>query len=350
MDGKVLSTPNSIAQGKYSIGEKENNLFLKIMYCIQKQNREYMFVKGPNEELTEEDIKRLEYLNEVEFLDCKITKDELFSIIKKDSDRTVEGMNDICRALMGCDMTFNTVTRNKVKATMTAPLISHYYREEKTGDYQFVVPAKLYKYLLDLGFGYTQNALSILLSLKGVYSKRLYLIFRSWTGAKRKIEFKVSDLREMLQLKGNNTYNSFETNVLKRAISEINKMGVMEIEIIDKIKKGRTVDKVVFNVVDKEPRVYFDMVEKEDKTVLLFDYIRVQDEELAERVEKNIEERGDIRSPIVIGIAKRAYDKTLAKDNRFKMIEASGKRNNFELFKAILVGEFLTHEIRQQDI
>ena len=29
---EILMTPNSIARGSYSIGEKENNLFLKLMY------------------------------------------------------------------------------------------------------------------------------------------------------------------------------------------------------------------------------------------------------------------------------------------------------------------------------
>ena len=74
---------------------------------------------------------------------------------------------------------------------MVAPLISHFYIEKESGNYQVVVPAKLYKYLFDLGLGHTQNALQVIYKLKGIYAQRFYIILRSWSGIKRDIEFSV---------------------------------------------------------------------------------------------------------------------------------------------------------------
>lgn len=97
----------------------------------------------------------------------------------------------------------------------------------------------MYRYLFDLGLGHSQNALQIIYKLKGVYAQRLYIILRSWSGTKRDITFSVQELRDMLQIGDKNkTFNSFETNILKRSISEINSTGIMHIEIKEKIKKG----------------------------------------------------------------------------------------------------------------
>ena len=52
MGYEVLATPNSIARGRYSIGEKENNLFLKLMYAIQRDNNEYIIAETKKSELS----------------------------------------------------------------------------------------------------------------------------------------------------------------------------------------------------------------------------------------------------------------------------------------------------------
>lgn len=39
MNKNILIIPNSIARGSYTIDAKENNLFLKIMYSIQRDYR-----------------------------------------------------------------------------------------------------------------------------------------------------------------------------------------------------------------------------------------------------------------------------------------------------------------------
>jgi len=230
---------------------------------------------------------------------------------------------------------------------MIASLISHFYIEKETGNYQVVVPAKLYKYLFDLGLGHTQNALQVIYRLKGIYAQRFYIILRSWTGAKRDIEFSVQELRDMLQLGDKNkTFNSFETNILKRSIDEINSTGIMEIKIKEKIKKGRSVDRIVFTVKDNEPRNYLRLYNKSeiDESVIWLDYIKVENKSLLERLELKYSDM-NFDSPIVKNIFHKAYDKTLNKDNRFVMIQDKKGKSNFALFNHIVSGELLTQEL-----
>lgn len=341
----VLLMPNAIARGSYSIGEKENNLFYRIMYCVQRDNREYIIAKRKNEALSDSELKKWAKLCEIETLQCKLTKNDIENILKNNNDRTDEGIDNIFLALAECYITFKTVTRDKIPATLTAPLIAHHYKQEN-GDYLIVVAAKLYKYLFDLGLGHTQNALQILYSLNGTYSKRLYLIFRSWSGTKREIKISVQDLREMLQVTNKNmTFNSFETNILKRAIKEINNLGVMNISIKEKIKKGRSVSEVIFKVIDKEPRKYTEYFsEPEIEPVVWLDYILVENEELLDRLKRKHFDV-DFNSPIVRNIYHRAFDKTLNRDNRFKMIQDKKSGTNYALFNSIVASELLTHEL-----
>lgn len=348
MGYEVLATPNSIARGRYSIGEKENKLFLKLMYSVQRDNNDYIIAENKKEKLSEEDILKWKELCKIETLTCKITQDDFKEIFKRKNDRTEEALKEVFSALSNCTISFDTVTRDGERAKMIASLISHFYIEKETGKYQVVVPAKLYKYLFDLGLGHTQNALQVIYKLKGIYAQRFYLILRSWSGTKKDIIFSVKELRDMLQIGDKNkTFNSFETNILKRSINEINSTGIMNIEIKEKIRKGRSVDKILFTVIDNEPRNYLKLNEQKvkDESVLWLDYIKVQNESLKERLELKYSDI-DLSSPIVKNILHRAYDKTLNKDNRFNMIQDLKGKSNFALFNHIVSGELLTHELK----
>lgn len=313
---EILMTPNSIARGSYSIGEKENNLFLKLMYSVQKENRNYLITRKRKEELDAEELAKWQELCKIETLEARITRADILEIFKNKNDRTPEGMDAIFKALRECEIRFKTVTREGVDAVLVATLINHYYIEETTGDYLVIVPAKLYRYLFDLGLGYTQNALQIIYSLGGLYSRRLYLIFRSLTGFKKAdIELTVEQLRDMLQLGSKNkTYNSFETNVLKRAMDEINKSGKMEIKIKDKIKKGRSVHSIIFTVKDNEPRNYLEEFKKAEpqapatkeptEPIEWTNGIMVADKRIYNTLEAMY---GDIKNGIARNILKKAY-------------------------------------------
>lgn len=364
MRKEILLTPNSVARGKYSkdiegldvkelrtkktagISEVENKFFLKLMYSVQRDNREYIISKPKNQVLNDEEILKWKKLCEIETLECKIDKKELFDLIADDHDKTPEGIARFFKTLGCCRISFDTVTRDGVDAVLNAPLISHYYYEKETGIYRIVVAAKLYKYIFDLGLGYSQNALEVLYGLKGVYAQRLYLVLRSWTGTKHDIQFSVAQLRSMLGVENMYpTFNRLET-LLKRTIDTINKSGFMDVKIKDKIRKGRSVDSVVFSVIDNEPRNYLQekIFEEVDESVLWLDYIRVENQNLLERLKQRHFER-DFNSPLVRKLFCKAYDKTLNRDNKFSMIQDKKGATNYALFNYIVDGEFLTNEL-----
>lgn len=349
LNKNILITPNSIARGKYAIDAKENNLFLKIMYQIQRDYKEYLVVKRKDEILTESDINKWEELNSRETLDTTLSFADISEIYKHTADLSIDNIKKNLNILKSCEISIDTQLRDGTKATLCSGLISHYYIIEGSKDFKIVVPTKIYKFLFDLGLGHSQNALQILYNLRSQYSQRLYLMLRSWSGAKRTINFSVEELRAMLKLENKYpSYKLFKANVIKRALAEINETGVMEVEILDEIKVGRNIKNIVFKVVDKEKRNYMELFEKADTSVIWLDYIKVQDESLLERLKLKYSDV-DLNSPINQSILCKAYDKTLARDNRFKMIEDRKNKTNYALFNHIASGEFLTNELQAEE-
>lgn len=345
MSKDILITPNSIARGSYSIEAKENNLFLKIMHAIQRDHREYLLVKRKGEELTDEEKSCWEKLNTLETLETTLRFDDFKEIYKHKEDLLIKGIKSNLEVLRKCEIVIDTELRDGTRASLHAGLIDHYYFIDDTKDIRIVVPARIYKFLFDLGLGHSQNALQILYSLKSQYSQRLYLILRSWTGVKKKIEFTVEELRAMLKL-GNkySTYKLFKANVLKRAIEEINKTGVMDVSIDSEIKNGRNIVGIVFAVTDNEPRSYSKLFEEKDESILWLDYIKVENQALLDRLILKYSDV-DLNSIINRDILHRAYDKTLKRDNRFIMIEDKKGKSNYALFNHIVSGEFLSHQL-----
>lgn len=349
MDKDVLMTPNSIARGNYAVGQKENSLFLKIMYNVQKDYREFLLTKRKTEVLTNAEITKWEELNNLETLECTISFSDLKEIYKHKQDLTEKNIKENLENLRKCDIAIDTILRDGTRATLHAGLIDHFYIEKETKNIKVIVPAKIYKFLFDLGLGHSQNALQILYSLKSQYSQRLYLMLRSWSGVKKEVKFTVQEMREMLKLEGKySTYKLFKANVLKRAMAEINKTGVMEVEISDESKEGRSIKSVTFLVKDNEPRNYLRLFEEKDESVLWLNYIKVENKDLLERLNLKYSDI-DLESPINISILHRAYDKTLNHDSRFKMIQDKKGMTNYALFNHIASGEFLTNELQLEN-
>lgn len=349
MNKDVLVTPNSIARGSYCIDAKENNLFLKIMYAVQRDYKEYLIVKRKTEELDENEKDKWNEVCNLETLEVMIKYEDIREIYKHKEDLLCKNIEKNFKTLRACDISIDTLLRDGSRATLHSGLIDHFYINEDSKDVTVVVPAKIYKFLFDLGLGHSQNALQILYNLRSQYSQRLYLILRSWTGRKKSIEFKVSDLRQMLKLEDKySTYKLFKANVIKRAITEINKTGVMMVEIKDEIKKGRYIDKIVFSVTDNEPRNYLDLFAEKDESVLWLDYIRVANNDLLNRLILKYSDV-DLASPFVKSILCKAYDNTLKKDNRFNMIEDKNGKSNYALFNSIAASEFLTQELESKN-
>lgn len=344
MKKELLNTPNNIIKGKIEIDSQINKLYYRILYNIQKENRKYIIKSKKGEKLTEEQAIILQELDRIGYLKCTVSYDEIKSIIKRRNDQMKDEVLKRFVALQTAVFRFATGEENN-EETQTQ-LVG----EVSVSDigYSVSLSAKLYRYLFySVGVGFTPVNLVVLFNLKSQYSQALYVTLRSWTGVKREIEYSIEELRSIFKVGSKyGAYKNFKQKTISAAINEINATGAMNIVEVKEIKKGRSVESVIFVVEDLEPRFVLDENKEdiEDEFVIWLDYIKLESEALKERLELKYADM-NLDSPIVRTLFHKAYDKTLNKDNSFTMIQDKKGRTNFALFNFIVNGEILTNEL-----
>lgn len=123
---------------------------------------------------------------------------------------------------------------------------------------EFSFDPKLRPYLLQLQNQFTTYRLSNILSLKSMYSIRLYELMKKWQKIAR-WEYPVEDLRDKLgaNQKSYENYGSFKQKVLTPALSEINEFTDLHVTYRE-IRVGRRIGRIEFTIrtdADKEVKV-----------------------------------------------------------------------------------------------
>lgn len=332
---EVVNTPNNIAKGRIEIDSQINKLYYRILYNIQRDNRHLIIKTKKGQELTDEQRKVLEELNGLNYIQCTISMDEIKEIIRRKNDQTQEEIKNRFLALQGASFEFSTGEKqSRLTQLIGAVDISE-------DGYVVNLDAKLYKYLFySVGIGFTPINLAVLFNLKSQFSQSLYILLRSWSGVKSEIEFTVEELRKQFNVGSKYAaYKNFKQKTINKAIEEINTTGSMEIELLKEIKKGRSVDSVVFKVTDYEPRFIAKQEENkelnEQEKIFWIDGIEVENEGVASALEFEFKELKPY-SPLVISLLQKAYKKTLAKD---KNGETKLTYRNLTFFMIIANGE-----------
>ncbi|MCT8886611.1 replication initiation protein [Clostridioides difficile] len=259
---EILMQPNNLIKSKYDFTNVENKLFYKILFNAQKQqNSSYV---------------------------TTISKEELKVFMKNNNDYEHKNIKEILNMFQQSVLEFDYIeeTTGKLK-TFGSGLINTYELDHTDQIYTIMMHEVLYNHITDFvkmqkkKNGYTAINLSVLFNFRGAYTQRLYTLFRLWSRENKEVEikYKLDELRFYLKLKDNvyPEYKYFKQNVLKRAMNEINKKGNMVVSIKDEKRKNRTIDEIIFSVIDYEPRKYF------DKDILVEDYIpkKKQDNEVS---------------------------------------------------------------------
>lgn len=343
---EVVNTPNNIIKGKIEIDSQLNKLYYRVLYNTQKENRKYIIKVKKGDVLTAEQAAVLKELNEIGYLKCSITKEEICKIIKKTNHQTKDEIMKRFSILQSAIFRFTTGEHNDI--TTQTQLIGRVEFNEDTNNYTVTLDSKLYIYLFySVGVGFTPINLAVLFNLQSQYSQALYVSLRSWSGVKREISYTLEQLREIFNVKERyKQYTDFKKRTINTAIAEINKTGSMEIVEIKEKKIGRKVNQITFVVNDYEPRFDTKMIHDGniDASVIWLGYIKLENNNLLERLELKYSDK-DFTSPIVRKIFHKAYDKTLSRDNRFTMIQDKKSATNYGLFCFIIEGEFLTNEL-----
>lgn len=343
---EILNTPNNIIKGRIEINAQINKLYYRILYNIQKQNREYIISAKKGDVLSEEQKQILDKLDNIGQLKCTVSLDEIKAIIKRKNEQSEDEILKRFTALQTAVFRFTTGEHNE-ELTQTQLIGEINLIDNK---YRISLSSKLYKYLFySVGVGFTPVNLAVLFTLKSQFSQMLYVSLRSWSGVKNEITYTVDELRDIFKVDNKyKAYCNFKQKTITVAVNEINSTGAMEILDIKENKKGtRSVQEITFVVKDNEPRfISFD--KKEEEPVIWLDYIQLENEELKKRLELKYSDM-DLDSPIVRSMFHRAYDKTLNKDNLFTMIQDKKGKTNFALFNYILNGEILTHQLKMNE-
>lgn len=248
---RLVNTPNNIAKGRIEIDAQINKMYYQILNNIQRDNSELIIKTKKGEPLTQEQEEILKKLDTIQALSCRISKEELFSILQRKNDRTKEEIDRRFNSLQSAIFKFTTGEHN----TRMVQLIGAV--DETEDGYTVNLDAKLYKYLFyNLDVGFTPVNLATLFNLTGQYAQALYVLLRSWTGTKREIEFTVAELREYFKTGTKySAYKDFKKRCIVQAIEEINKTGSMTIEDFKEVKKGRSINSIIFIVTDHEDRI-----------------------------------------------------------------------------------------------
>lgn len=235
MDAKknILMKNNILVKARYHLTSIQSNVLIVILYELQK------------------DAKR--------GMSCTINRKDFINIISSNDKKTVNGIKQLLNELMQEVIYFKEIKENGKNAIWGKyNLISGYEYDDETDEFTVACSERVYDLLVSyLEIGYTPINVENYLVLKNSYSKRMYDLLRLWSGTKNKINYTISELKELLMLENKyNKYSDFKRKVIDSSVNELNKTNIFEIEYKEN-KNGRKVTNIDFFVKDLEDRTYF---------------------------------------------------------------------------------------------
>lgn len=229
---EILMKHNDLVKSRYNITLNENRIFIYILYKLQRES------KG--------------------VLSCEITRQELSRFIKGRTDSSIKGIKNIFTTLRKKEINIKTILDDGSYIWSSYGFINGWDYFSKTDTFRIEASERIYVLLHDyLKEGYTPVNLNIWLTLKNSYAQRFYELLRLWSSSKDSINYKVSELRELLVLENKYPkYSELRKRVIIPAIEELNSTGYFEI-CYEENKVGRNIDSIDFIVKDLDKRKYF---------------------------------------------------------------------------------------------
>ena len=144
-----------------------------------------------------------------------------------------------------------TITYRKNNSTVTTSLLSSAETIDGEGMVILELSSNIKDEFLKLKELFTKYRLAYVLKLKGTPAIRIYELLKQYQKAGERV-LKVDEIKELLGLDKDSyrRFYDFEKNVLKAAQKEINEKTDITISY-KKIKKGRRIDKIKFDIVAK---------------------------------------------------------------------------------------------------
>lgn len=170
---------------------------------------------------------------------------------KSDSNNIYHVIKESARTLKRRE--FSYIDRYKGKpAYSTANWVNKITYVDNSGVVALYLSEEVISLISRLEEQFTKYHLEQVSSFKSKYSTRLYELIIKWLSTGMTEKYEINDLRNKLGLAVNeyNTMSNFKTNVLDKALSEINKHTDITVNY-EQFKQGRTIKAVQFNFEHK---------------------------------------------------------------------------------------------------
>lgn len=241
----ILMKNNVLIKAKYNLTVSENRIFTLMLYNLQKINNGALQCTLSNQELK------------------KIIKSK--NRLKKDNKEIFYEPIGILDRLSDNKIWFREEKEHGMEWGKYN-LINGYTYSEINDNFTIECSQKVYDILINyLGKNYTPINLGIWLSLKSIYSQRIYDLLRLWSYTKSIIKYDLDELKELLMIKDKySKYNDLKRRVIVPAVKELNETGYFSISFTEK-KKSKKVVAIEFIVEDLDNRKYFQRQELDTK-------------------------------------------------------------------------------------
>ncbi len=234
--------PNLITESKQEFSENEKRIVSLIINQLRKdvvldwkgQNLEFLI---PVAELTDKNHDRIR--ESVETLITKRIIQDFGKKGKKDGEKEVY-----------------------YRAFIPFPKIE-YYKIAKNSYIRVGMLSDVVPLFIDLGKHYTRYSLEIILTLKSVYSQRLYEIIMMYIGRnQRSFKYTVEKLKFMFDCPASYTYNEIRKRALRPAQIELLEKANLIFEFTPSKKEGKKIIELQFSVKSKIDLAFEAMTEE----------------------------------------------------------------------------------------
>ena len=232
-ENRILMKNNTlISKSKYNITTIENRIFQSVLFKLQKKN---------------DDI-----------YECSISHDEFKEFIKNNNQSTIESITQTLINLRKQSIFIQKINKEGNVLWGEFGFINGFIFDSDKKEFKIKASEEVCSMLHNyLDTGYTPVNLLIYLKIKNSYAQRFYELLRLWSGNKNIINYKISELKELLMIENKySAYADFKRRVIKVAVNELNSIGAFKIEFKEN-KLGRKVESIDFIVKDLDKRKYF---------------------------------------------------------------------------------------------
>ena len=140
-----------------------------------------------------------------------------------------------------------------------------YYKIGKNSFIRVTILSNVVPYFIELGKHYTRYSLEIILSLKSIYSQRLYEIIMMYVGrSQRNFTYSVDKLKFMFDCPESYTYNEIRKRALVPAQKELLEKANLIFDFIPTKKDGKKILELEFYIKTKLELAFDAMVQEAD--------------------------------------------------------------------------------------